>query len=412
MKPRSSTATPAERGADRTAVGAASHRHQHRVEDVAPRAALALEGDAQAVGPGLDRRRLGLEQDLFVALLQALGERRDDVAVRAGNELVHHFDDGDLRAQRVIDRRHLQPDDAAAEDQQPLGREFQLERAGRIPDARIARDEAGRRRLRTGGDDRGVKRIVRWPSAVADGERMGRGERALAGDDRHLALARQAGQPRRQALDDALLPAAQSVEIDARRRKDDAVRGHLRRLVDDFSRMQQRLGRYAADVEANAAERRPPVDQDDALAEIGGAEGRGVAARPGAEDEDVAFEVDLRRRGRRRRLLDGRSRPRPPRRPRRTVASSAPLLTLSPTLTLTSPMTPGFRRGHFERRLVAFERQDDLFLGDGLPGLDVQFDDRHVLEVADIGKPDFTRHGLALRVGRNVSFNPLVVRCG
>ncbi len=213
-----------------------------------------------------------------------------------------------------------------------------------------------------------VKRIVRWPVGRRRGERMGRGERALAGDDRHLALARQAGQPRRQALDDALLPAAQSVEVEARRREDDAVRGHLRRFVYDFSRMQQRLGRYASDVEANAAERRPPVDQDDALAEIRGAEGGGVAARSGAQDEDVAFEVDLRRRGRRRRLFDGRSR-RGRTAPLGVQRQQRALAHLVADLDLDLADDARFRRGHVERRLVAFERQDDLFLGDGLPGL-------------------------------------------
>ena len=68
----------------------------------------------QSVGLGLDRRDLGLEQDFFVELADPLGERRDDVAIGAGDQLIHQFDDGDLRAQRVIDGRHLKPDDAAA----------------------------------------------------------------------------------------------------------------------------------------------------------------------------------------------------------------------------------------------------------------------------------------------------------
>ncbi len=58
----------------------------------------------------------------------------------------------------------------------------------------------------------------------------------------------------------------------------------------------------------------------------------------------------------------------------------------------------GFRRGHVERRLVAFERENHIFLGDGLAGLDVNLDDRHVLEVADIGKLDVTRHALTVSI--------------
>ena len=55
--------------------------------------------------------------------------------------------------------------------------------------------------------------------------------------------------------------------------------------------MQQRLGRDAADVEADAAQGLAGVHQHDGLSEVGGAEGRGVAARPGAQDQDLAGDV-------------------------------------------------------------------------------------------------------------------------
>ena len=56
-------------------------------------AALALERDMQSVGLGLDRGDLGLEPDFLVALADPFGERRDDVAIGAGDQLVHQFDD-------------------------------------------------------------------------------------------------------------------------------------------------------------------------------------------------------------------------------------------------------------------------------------------------------------------------------
>ena len=49
---------------------------------------------------------------------------------------VGQLDDADLDAERVVHRRHLEADDAAADDQQAL-RQIELERAGRIDDARI-----------------------------------------------------------------------------------------------------------------------------------------------------------------------------------------------------------------------------------------------------------------------------------
>ena len=47
-------------------------------------------------------------------------ERPHEILVRARDERVHQLDDGDLRAERVVHRRHLEPDDAAADDQQAL----------------------------------------------------------------------------------------------------------------------------------------------------------------------------------------------------------------------------------------------------------------------------------------------------
>src|SRR3954469_11292519 len=73
----------------------------------------------------------------------------------AGDDLVHQLDDGHLGAQRVVDRRHLQPDDAAAQHQQPLRHTTKLQRPGTVDHARIVvRDERQRHRLRSGGDDR------------------------------------------------------------------------------------------------------------------------------------------------------------------------------------------------------------------------------------------------------------------
>ncbi len=72
-------------------------------------------------------------------------------------------------AELVVDGRHLQADDAAADDQQALGNVVELERAGRVHDARIVvRDERQDDRLRAGGDDRLVEADASSsPSAVS-----------------------------------------------------------------------------------------------------------------------------------------------------------------------------------------------------------------------------------------------------
>ncbi len=70
-------------GADALAVRPAPDRDQHRIEHVRLGAARALVGDAQPIRPGADSRHFRLQQDVVVKLADPLGERRDDIGVRA-----------------------------------------------------------------------------------------------------------------------------------------------------------------------------------------------------------------------------------------------------------------------------------------------------------------------------------------
>src|SRR5262249_33948116 len=51
----------------------------------------------------------------------------------------------------------------------------------------------------------------------------------------------------------------------------------------------------------------------------------------------------------------------------------------------------GGGRGHFHRRLVAFERDERVVLLHAVARLHQHFDHRHVLEVADVGNLHFDR---------------------
>ena len=77
-----------------------------------------------------------------------------EVAVRARHEPVEHLDDVEARAERRVHRRHLEADDAAADDEHPPRRVAELERAGGVDDARIVRQERQPRGLRARRDDR------------------------------------------------------------------------------------------------------------------------------------------------------------------------------------------------------------------------------------------------------------------
>ena len=92
----------------------------------------------------------------------------------------------------------------------------------RVDHARVVvRDERQRHRLRAGGDDRLVEGHDLRRPVVRRRPRPGSSEvkRPMPGDDRHLALLGQPGQAAGQLLDDAVLPAAQLVDVDLRARR-------------------------------------------------------------------------------------------------------------------------------------------------------------------------------------------------
>ena len=69
-----------------------------------------------------------------------------------------------------------------------------------------------------------------------------------------------------------------------RRAERDSVRGHLLRLGDHPSSVQERLGGDAADIQADPAERLMALDERDAQSEVGGPERRRVAAGSRSQD--------------------------------------------------------------------------------------------------------------------------------
>jgi hypothetical protein len=137
-----------------------------------------------------------------------------------------------------------------------------------------------------------------------------------------------------------------------------------------------------------AAERREPLHEHHALAEVRRAEGCGVAPRPGPEHRDLG--LDGLRAARSDRCGDGRRRlsrrwrccseldRRQPRALRHLVADLDQHLLHGAAV----------RRRDLHRRLVALEGEERLFLDDGIAGRDEDFDHVDLLEVADVGKLD------------------------
>ena len=336
---------------------------------------------------------------------QPLLERPHQVPVAARHQPRRELYDADPRAERAEDAGQLKPDDAAADDQQPRSPAVELERAGRVDDARVVRRARHAQRLGAGRDD-ALLEADDAPAALADhGDPVRCDEARLAAHDLDLALLGERAEARRQPADDAVLPGPQPVEVDLRRAEHDAKARHRVGIVDDFGRMQQCLRRDAADVEAHSTERRPALDEPDLEAEVRGPERRGIAARTCTEHDQWEEHVGGRfvtgrgagshghrlgaatRRCRRRR--DGRRRGGDRHRGQRLAGhDQRQHRALGDSVADLDAQLAHYareRRRHVHRRLVALEGDQCVVLGDRLADRDQHLDDRHVLEVAERG---------------------------
>ena len=105
-------------------------------------------------------------------------------------------------------------------------------------------------------------------------------------------MASERGQTTRQPFDDTFLPCAQPIEIDLNLAERQAGQfTHLAGLGQHSCRVEQRLGWDAANIETYAPQRRPTIDQDHLLTEVGGAERGAIAAWPGAQHEHLGVQI-------------------------------------------------------------------------------------------------------------------------
>jgi len=150
-----------------------------------------------------------------VASFPITEERAHEIRVATHHQRIHELDDTDSAAQRMIDGRHLEPDDAAPDHEQALGHLVERERARGIDDPRVIRKAGQAGGLRTGGDDGVLKgdvhRLFRCRSGDRgragargawccdprrggrcrfDHELVGAGEMSMPLDDLDLALTR------------------------------------------------------------------------------------------------------------------------------------------------------------------------------------------------------------------------------
>ena len=122
---------------------------------------------------------------------------------------------------------------------------------------------------------------------------MRRRELAAPLDDGDLALLGHAADAAGQLVDHAVLELAQPVEIDLGLAEREAHVGSFLGVGDHLGGVEQRLGRDAADVQADAAQLWVALDENDLFAEIGGAERGGVAARARAQHQNLGVVLGV-----------------------------------------------------------------------------------------------------------------------
>ncbi len=218
----------------------------------------------------------------------------------------------------------------------------------------------------------------------------------VATHDVDLARLGHAGEAAGELLDHAFLEPAQLVDVDLRRRVLDAVAAQRLHFVHHRRRVQQRLRRDAADIETDTTQRRIALDQYRLHAEVGGAERGRVAAGPRTQHQHLAFDVGAAgvrggRRGWRHcgggrrcgtvRRRCGRRRTFHTRRQRQDEAAFRHLVA---ELDLEFRNRASHGRRHVHRSLVGLERDQRVLGLHRIARLHEHFDDRNILEVADV----------------------------
>ena len=279
-------------GIDTQTVGAPAHRDQEAAEQLWLRRLGPVKRHAQARLFGRDLGHPGAFEDLAIARGYALFQRPNQIRIDSGHQRIGQLHDGYLNAQRVVNACHLQANDAATDNQQRVRQFGQLQRIGRVHDARIIGQPRQSRALRTRRDDALLELDHLLALLAFDAQVVRRQEFAGAPDDADLALLRQPIQAVGQTPDDPVLPFAQCARIDLRRAEADAKLVHRFGFLDDLGGMQQRLGRDATDIETNAPQRRPTFHQRHVQTQIGSAKGRGIASYSGPEHRQFRLDID------------------------------------------------------------------------------------------------------------------------
>ena len=177
------------------------------------------------------------------------------VTIHARGNAVEKLDNHHCRPEPPPDRPQLQPDIAAANHDQVLRHRTEFQRTCRGDDLLLVDLDPGDLRHVGPGGDNDILRLHRLGAALIrrDLDLAGAGDlrRALKRID--LVLLKQKLHPLHVPVDALILESEHLLQIELRRHLDAHVGETMPGLLIGFRRVQQRLGRDAADIEAGAA---------------------------------------------------------------------------------------------------------------------------------------------------------------
>ena len=220
---------------------------------------LVLDSDRLLVLGRRDLADLDAQLDVHALLGKDLLGFLGDVLVGRAEEAVHRFEDGHLGTESTPHRAHFETDDARPDQAESLGYRVEIECADVVADKRVvdrhARQMTGARAGRHDDLFRldGFIAHLHLPAAVALADKA-----AMAGQEGDLVLLEQELDAAGELVDHLRLAIDHGWHIDRYFALDlDALsREGVLGLFEEVGGVQQRLGRYATDVQAGAAETR------------------------------------------------------------------------------------------------------------------------------------------------------------
>ncbi len=108
------------------------NRHQHPIKRIGRRRTFALKRTHQPFWSRRNRSDFGVQVDVLVHPLNLVVQGLYDVTIRTGHQTGGEFHHGNFCTERVVNRRHFQPDNPTAHHQQPLRDFLQFQRIGGI----------------------------------------------------------------------------------------------------------------------------------------------------------------------------------------------------------------------------------------------------------------------------------------